>query len=111
MLLEIKRGLDLRLTHEERQFYARPGTLVVLVNNRHTIAFGVLAEDPDLIIRAKLPSYLKGTSDHYLTKWLNNKFFWLLERKVMTFPEPLVREVDFVNRRSYNWYQRKRASR
>lgn len=107
MILTVKRGLDLRMTQDERQFYAKHGHLVILVNNRHTIAFGVLAEDPDLIIRAKLPSYLKGTSEQYLSKWLNNKFSWLLETRISTHAPPKVQERDFTAKRSYNWYQRK----
>lgn len=107
MQLVIKRGLDLRLRLDEKQEYAQPMALVVLVNNAHTIAHGILAEDPDLLIRTRLPSWLKGASDTFLEKYLTKKYDWLLVTQVKPKPEPVAKERDFLTRRRYRNYERK----
>ena len=107
MNLIIKRGLDLRLTQDERLFYAQTHSLVILVNNAHTIAHGIIGDDPEMLIRVKLPSYLKGTHDNYLAKFLKNKVHWLLAVKPVVTPPPLAIEEEFITRRRYRNYRRR----
>jgi hypothetical protein len=107
MRLHIERGLDLRLKQEEKIMYSRPDALVVLVNNAHTIAHAILSEEPDMLVRVKLPSYLKGTADIYLYKFLKTRFAWLLHTKVVTFPPPIPIEEEFHTSRKYRSFRRR----
>jgi hypothetical protein len=108
MILNVKRGIDLRLKLSEKQDYARANTLTVLVNNSHTVAHGVLPEAPDMLIRLSLPGFLKGTSDKFLHNYIYRKIEWLTYTKAAPSLELEPREADFHSPRRFRSYEKRR---
>lgn len=107
MRIVIKRGFDLRMKQAEKLFDVAYGYAVVYINNAHTIAHVVTADDPDITIRTKLPSYLKGTADTYLQKFIDKKFDWLKATKIKPGTAPVAVEREFISRRRYLNYRKR----
>lgn len=108
MAMMVRRGLDLRMTQEDRMFYARPNTVVVLVNNAHTLCHIVLAEDPEFSGRRRIPKYLKGVTDDHLESFMRAKFDWLLSVKVEIHQDPVFTEDCFKSKKAFGFYSKRR---
>jgi hypothetical protein len=106
--LRVIRGVDLRLKYSEREAYAKPGCITVLVNNSHTICNVVLDNDPGFIGRKTLPRYLKSTTAKYLNSYLASQFSWLLVARIKTMKPPVPAEDSYTSKRAFAYYAKRR---
>lgn len=107
MKIEMQRYKDLRMTQEERAEAAKYGCLTIFINKAHTIAHGVYKEDPDVIMRLKLPHWLKGTTDNYLLNYLLRRTHYLIPEKVKRVVPAKPKANEFTSERRCKYWWKK----
>ncbi len=104
----IKRGVDLRMRQEEKLDYISGSSgCAFLVNNAHTLVHIVIASDPEVTIRVKIPGWLKGTFEGYFNRWILKRFDWILGTQVSVPKTPKAKVIDFHTERKYRNAQKR----
>ena len=107
MKILMKRYKDLRMTQEERIAESQAGCLTIFVNKAHTIAHGVYYEDPDVIMRLRLPGWLKGTQDNYVYNYLLKRTHYLVPEKVKHVVPKKPKDQEFLTERRCKYWRKK----
>jgi hypothetical protein len=76
--IAIKRDQDLRSGREERAEEARRfNGPICSINSAHTLCHLYFPSEDGDYLRAKLPAFLKGTSNYYLKTWIEKRFSYI----------------------------------
>lgn len=106
----VKRGINLTMPISDKKELAN-AEVTFFVNNAHTIVHVVLDWSETGNFRERIPGWLKGVNDHYLEKWLAERFNWILTMQAAVPTKPrLPSDKDFtsgrISRRFTNFMKR-----
>ena len=109
MKLIVKRYYDLRTSQIDKVEEAELGCFTVYVNKLHTIAHGIVVEEPDLTVRLRIPGWLRGTHDRYVDKYFKKRLHYMFPHKIEVKQPPLPESVQFKTERLFkNWAKKNR---
>ena len=107
MKLIIKRYFDLRTSQIDKVELAELGSFTIFINKAHTIAHGIVCEEPDLTVRLKIPGWLKGTHDRYTEQYFKKRLHYMFPKKIEVKKPPLPIVEEFKTSRHASYWRNK----